>query len=121
MLLSNTDGVETHLHIAALAVYLDVLHKILRRPLQLPRLALLLDQMVVADQHLEVQLVMPMDRMVAVAARMGRSKVSCCVIPLVEEDHSDEDVFGDTVFRVTLNVWSRTNASTDVLILLPTS
>ena len=118
MLLSNTDGVETHLHIAALAVYLDVLHKILRRPL---RLALLLDQMVVADQHLEVQLVMPMDRMVAVAARMGRSKVSCCVIPLVEEDHSDEDVFGDTVFRVTLNVWSRTNASTDVLILLPIS
>ena len=69
---------EIHLHIAVLVVYLGVLDKSLR--LQL------LVRMVVAGRHSEVQPVMPMDRMVAVAARMGRSEVSRCIISFLQRD-----------------------------------
>lgn len=84
---SNTDGVETHLHIAVLAVYLGVLYRIPQR---------LQDQMVVAVQHSEVRLVTPMERMVAVAARMGRSEVPRCILSYIDLDGSDEDVSGGT-------------------------
>lgn len=75
--------------------------------------------MVVAGRDSEVRLVTSMERTVVVAARMGKSKLSHCVISYVDMDRSDEDVSGGTAASVIPNAWSRMNASTDVLVLLP--
>lgn len=115
---SNTDGVGTHLIIAALDVYLGVLYKTLLLHLQLPPLVPLPDPMGVAGQISEVRLVMPTDRMAAVAARMGRSEVSVILLLPVEENYSDDDVYGGTVVRVIPTVQLRMHASKGVLVFI---
>ena len=117
---SNTDGVGTHLIIVALDVYRGVLYKTLPRRLQLPPLVLLPDPMGVAGQISEVRLVMPTDRMAAVAARMGRSEISRGIIASVEENHSDDHVYGGTVVRVIPTVRLGMHASKDVLVFIHT-